>query len=115
MRSFEERLEDFDARHVRVVGISVDPPDTSREHRRKMGYTFPLLSDAGLEAIRAYDLVHAGAGSEGADIARPAEFLIDAAGTVRWAGLTDSIAVRTRPEAVLKAIDDLGITSAAPP
>jgi len=115
LRSFEERLEDFNARHVRVVGISVDPPETSREHRRTMGLTYPLLSDAGLHAIRAYDLVHAGAGSEGADIARPAEFLIDAAGIVRWAGLTDSIAVRTRPEVVLKAIDDLGIASAARP
>lgn len=105
----------FDARHVRVVGISVDPPETSREHRLKMGLTFPLLSDSGLDAIHAYDLVHAGAGSDGADIARPAEFLIDSAGTVRWLSLTDSIAVRTRPAAVLKAIDVLGIASAARP
>ena len=100
---------------MRVVGISVDPPETSRDHRRKMGFTFPVLSDPGLEAIRAYDLVHPGAGSGGADIARPAEFLIDATGTVRWVSLTDSIAVRTRPEAVLKAIDDLGIATAARP
>jgi len=43
----------------------------------------------------------------GTDISRPAEFLIDSQGTVRWANLTDSIAVRARPEQVLKVVDDL--------
>jgi peroxiredoxin len=113
LRSFEDRLGEFDARHVRVVAISVDPPATSREHRRNMRFTFPFLSDAKLDAIRSYDLVHAGAGSGGADIARPAEFLVDSTGTVRWESLTHSIAVRTRPEEVLKAIDDLGLAPAA--
>ena len=37
-----------------------------------------------MEAIRRYDLVHAGQGINGQDIARPAEFLVDASGTVRW-------------------------------
>jgi peroxiredoxin len=47
-------------------------------------------------------------GSEGGkDIARPAEFLVDAAGTVRWVNLTDDIRVRARPESVLAAIDRL--------
>jgi len=96
---------------VRVTGISVDPPETNREHCRRMGFTFPFLSDTKLDAIRAYDLVHAGAGPGGADISRPAEFLIDATGTVRWAHLTDSIAVRARPEEVLKAIDHLRLAS----
>jgi peroxiredoxin len=80
-----------------------------------MRFTFPFLSDTSLEAIRAYDLVHAGAGSGGADIARPAEFLIDSTGTVRWESLTHSIAVRTRPEEVLRAIDDLGTAPGAKP
>jgi alkyl hydroperoxide reductase subunit AhpC len=57
--------------------------------------------------IRAYDLLHAGAGPQGADIARPAEFLVDATGTVRWVNLTESIVVRLRPEQILKVIDDL--------
>jgi peroxiredoxin len=78
-----------------------------------MRFTFPFLSDTKLETIRAYDLVHAGAGPNGADIARPAEFLIDSTGTVRWENLTSSIAVRARPEEVLKAVDDLGIAPAA--
>jgi len=93
---------------VRLVAISVDPPAITRELCRKQGYTFAFLSDSGHEVIRSYDLVHAGGGPEGSDIARPAEFLIDRSGTVRWVNLTESIAVRVRPEQVLAVIDELG-------
>jgi len=55
--------------------------------------------------IRRYDLLHRGAGPKGADIARPAEFLIDSTGTIRWVNLTENIAVRARPEQVLEAFE----------
>ena len=71
-----------------------------------MGFTYPLLSDPKAEVIRRYDLLHPKGGPKGTDIARPAEFLIDAMGTVRWVNLTESAAVRARPEQVLKAFDE---------
>ena len=108
MRSFQQRLSDFYARGVLVVGISNDPPDVNRRHRQDIGVTFPILSDEKAEVIRRYDLLHAGGGSGGANIARPAEFLIDSTGTVRWANLTKSATVRARPEEVLKAFEAMG-------
>ena len=105
MRSFQHRLSEFDARGVRVVGISVDPPDVNKRHSQKLGYTFPLLSDPDAKVIRRYDVLHPGAGPKGADIARPAEFLLDSDGIVRWVNLTDNIAVRARPEQVLEALN----------
>ena len=107
MRSFQQRLSDFDARGIRVVGISVDPPEISRRQSQKLGYTFLLLSDPRAKVIRRYDVLHPGAGSKGADVARPAEFLIDSNRLVRWVNLTDNIAVRARPEQVLSAFDQL--------
>jgi len=89
-----------------VVGISVDPPEVNRQQSQKLAYTFPLLSDPKAEVIRRYDVLHAGAGPKGTDIARPAEFLIDSNGTIRWVNLTENIAVRARPEQVLKAFDE---------
>ena len=41
----------------------------------------------------------------GEDIDRPAEFLVDSTGTVRWVNLTKSAVVRATPEDVLRAID----------
>jgi peroxiredoxin len=72
-----------------------------------IGYTFLLLSDPKGEVIRRYDLLHAGAGPKGADIARQAEFLVDSSGTIRWVNLTENIAVRARSEQVLKAFDEM--------
>ena len=68
---------------------------------QQQGYTFTFLSDPNVEAIRRYDLVH-GQGEGGHDIARPAEFLIDSTGTVRWAHLTENYWVRARPEQILE-------------
>jgi len=87
---------------IRPVAISVDPPEESRNLAQKAGYTFPLLSDRNAETIRRYDLVHAGAGEHGQDISRPAEFLVDTTGTVRWVHLTENYWVRARPEQVLE-------------
>jgi len=89
------------------VGISVDPPEINRRQSQKLRYTFPLLSDPKAEVIRRYDVLHPGAGPKGADIARPAEFLIDSNGIVRWVNLTENIAVRARPEQVLNAFDQI--------
>jgi peroxiredoxin len=84
------------------VAISVDAPEVSADLARKAGYTFPILSDRDGAAMRAYDLVHKGAGINGADVARPAEFLLDRSGTVRWRNLTEDYRVRARPDEVLE-------------
>jgi len=107
LRSFQQRLSDFNARGLRIAAISVDPPEVSREHAQKLGFTFSILSDTNAQVIRAYDLLHKGAAPNGADIARPAEFLIDPSSTVRWANLTEAVTVRARPEQVLKAAEGL--------
>jgi peroxiredoxin len=137
LRSFQQRLVDFDSRGIRVVGISIDPPEINQRQSQKLGYTFPLLSDPEAKIIRRYDVLHPQAGPKGAlplqerrgrtrygrawlrrataltrsrkgaDVARPAEFLLDANGIVRWVNLTENIAVRARPEQVLQAFSEL--------
>ncbi len=107
MRSFQHRLSELESRRIRVVALSVDPPEINRRQRQKLGYTYTFLCDPQAEVIRRYDLLHARAGPKGTDIARPAEFLLDSAGTVRWVNLTENIAVRARSEQVLKAFDEM--------
>ena len=107
MRSFQQRLTDLRASGLQIAAISVDPPEVNRRHTQKMGFTFTFLSDTNAQVIRAYDLLHAGAGPNGTDVSRPGEFLIDPSGTVRWANLTEAVTVRARPEQVLKAAADL--------
>ena len=102
MRGIETSLDKLSEAGIRPVAISVDAPDVSRDLAQKAGYTFPVLSDQNVDVIRRYDLVHAGAGENGHDIARPAEILLDSTGTVRWLNLTENYWVRATPEQVLE-------------
>ena len=99
-RGIQQHLVDFTAMGVRPVVISIDPPDVSRTLSREAGYTFTFLSDPSLGVIRRYDVAN---GAE----ARPAEFLLDSTGTVRWRNLTPSVFVRARPGQMLEAVRTL--------
>ena len=102
-------MEELTARNVRVVAISVDPPEVSKKHAAKQGYTFPILSDEKLEVLRKYDLVHEAGRRGGADISKPAEFFLDADGKIIWRNLTDNYKVRLTAEQLRKGLDALGV------
>jgi len=95
-------LRELERRGVRPVAISVDTPEESATLCKTAGYTYTFLSDPKAEVIRRYNLLHQRAGVNGRDIARPAEFLVDASGVVRWRNLTEDFRVRATPEDILK-------------
>ena len=96
-RGIQQHLADFTAQGVRPVVISIDPPDVSRALSQEAGYTFTFLSDPSLSVIRRYDVADG-------EAARPAEFLLDSTGVVRWRNLTTSMFVRARPGQMLDAM-----------
>ncbi len=108
LRGIEKNLNKFDEAGIRVVAISVDAPEKTREMMLEAaGYTFTFLSDPNLETIRRYDLVHAKEMASGADISRPAEFLLDPSGTVRWRMVTENFFKHALPEQILQAAKSL--------
>jgi peroxiredoxin len=107
LRSIQDSLVKLEEVGIRPVAISVDTTEESRDLCQKAGYTFSFLSDPKADVIRRYDLLHAGAGIEGQDVSRPAEFLVDSSGTVRWVNLTENYWVRARPEQVLEVAKTL--------
>ena len=109
MRSFERHIGEFHSQRVEVVAISVDSPEQSRKLCLAKGYSFPFLSDPDAAVIRQYGVLHPKGGPDESDIARPAEFLVDGEGRIRWENLTDDYRVRARPDEVLRAIDRLEI------
>ena len=90
-----------------MLAISVDSPQESLKLCQARGYTFPFLSDAMAQVIRQYGVLHPGGGEQGKDIARPAEFLVDSNGVIRWMNLTEDFRVRARPQMVLDAVKRL--------
>jgi len=89
------------------VAISVDAPEVSENLRKSQGYTFTFLSDPQTEAIRRYDLLHKAGSPEEHDISRPAEFLVDRSGIVRWENFTEDFRVRPRAQQMLQVAQSL--------
>jgi peroxiredoxin len=100
-------LPEFGRRGIQIVAISVDSPEDSQRLVQTQGYSFPLLSDRDAATIRAYGVLHPHAGEDGQDIARPAEFLVDKTGSIRWVNLTGTILARLRPETVIGVVDKM--------
>ena len=99
LHDMQRHLGELRQAGIRPVAISNDPPDVSRALSQAAGYTFTFLSDPQHAVIEQFDLLDRDEG----DAARPAEFLIDRQGIVRWRMLTDSIFVRARAGTVLDA------------
>jgi peroxiredoxin len=88
------------------VAVSVDPSEVSLKMKGELHLDFPLLSDPDEKVIGRYGLVHA-KGNQGADIARPADLLLDGQGVIRWALFTDDYRIRAHPDALLAAARQL--------
>ena len=82
-----------------MVALSVDPPATSAELAKKLGVTFPLLSDESRATIRAYGIEDAENG-----ISWPAIFIVDKAGNVVWRSLAQTYKIRAMPAQILEAL-----------
>jgi peroxiredoxin len=115
LRGIQKHINEFAAQRIKPVAISVDPPDVSKKFKQRRGFTFTFLSDPDSEVIRRYDLLHVGGGPEKQDISRPAEFLLDSSGTVRWMNFTEDIRVRARADEMLSVAKEINDGTAYPP
>ena len=109
----QAQADEFSKRKLRILAISVDPPEVTREHAEKMGYSYPVfLADEEMDLLQRFDLVHEDGSFivDGGDIARPAEFLIDSDGVIRWRFLATAYQRdhRLTGEMVLKVLDEIG-------
>ena len=102
LRGLQARLADFTARGLRTVAIAADAPEVMKRLAQEAGYGFTFLSDATLETIRRYDVL-----GESGTMARPAVFLVDSTGSVRWRDVTKNMFVRPRPDTILRAANEL--------
>ena len=82
-----------------VVAISVDKPEKSRELSGKLKLPFPILSDVDHNVIDAYDLYNADG-----KISKPATYVLDTKGTVRWAFFEEDYKIRAFDEVILEEL-----------
>ena len=100
----QSRLEDFRNAGAEVLTLSVDDIEHNAKVSKSLGLNFPILSDVENTVIRAWGVVDQGGGIGGADIARPATFILDAEGIIRWRDLASNWRIRSSPDEIIEAI-----------
>ena len=84
--TFRDSLARFNAVQAQVAGVSIDTPFTLDVFAQQNSLTFPLLSDANREAIRAFDLVWPDLGGV-REVAKRAVIVLDRGEVIyRWVG-----------------------------
>jgi len=81
------------------VAISVDSPATSAELAKKLGVTFPLLSDESRATIRAFGVEDVENG-----ISWPAIFIVDKNRKIVWRSLAQTYKIRAMSRQILEAL-----------
>ncbi len=76
----------------------------SKDVVRRDKLKFSILCDTERKVIRAYGLVHKGAGAGGTDIAIPAHVLIDRDGRILWTYVAKRIQNRISPDDLLSIV-----------
>lgn len=79
----QEVGQQWSARGIHAVGIVGQRPEPVQRLRTKRGIAFPILIDADRSVIKRYGVYHL-IGVDALNIARPAVFVIDTQGVVRW-------------------------------
>lgn len=105
MCTIRDAMADFDGNGAVVLGISVDAPAANKAFADKNGLKFPLLSDYTRYVSAQYcGLVNNFAGLIGLTASNRAAFVIDAAGTVSYAWVSENPGVEPPYDEVKKAL-----------
>jgi len=100
-------MPDFERQDAQVLAVVVDPVAQNAAVVTQLGLSFPVLADTQRRVVDAYDLRH-DQGAPGG-IARPATFVIDRDGIVRWRNLAESYRVRPSAAVVVSPATRSGI------
>ncbi len=98
--------------NVKLLAISVDPPDVSKKFAEKIAsdgkgaVNFPILSDPDHKTIDSYGLRDpAYEGQKVYGIPHPAVYVIDKQGKVAWARIETDYKLRPTNEEIRAALD----------
>jgi len=83
MEGIREHLSELEARNCAAVTIMAQKPDRMRAALEERGFPFPVLADADRSVSKAYG-VYVRANFESINIARPANFVLDRDGVIRY-------------------------------
>jgi peroxiredoxin len=85
MKTFQERLGDFEAAGANIYGISVDSPFALNAFREDNGLEYDLISDPNHEVVESYDATMEFADLGIDEVAQRAVFVVNGDGEITYA------------------------------
>ena len=98
MAGLSEKILEFRGTGAGVAAVSADQTHVSKGLRDRLSLSFPLLSDPKRIVIRKYGVLNKD------QAAKPAVFLLDGKGIVRWEYIGKSPSDRPLPETLLQEL-----------
>jgi peroxiredoxin len=83
MVHIREKHDEFRKRGAGVAVILAQNPDRMRDYLAENSFPFPLLADASRKVVKEYG-VYVRVNFESVNIARPANFVLDAEGVIHY-------------------------------
>jgi len=87
-----------------LVAISSDYVEENRKLAVANDLPFPILSDFDLKVVGKLGMVHEKAAPNGTSAARPATYVVDRHGRVRWMFTSTTVRHRADPKDILAAV-----------
>ncbi len=106
MGHIRDKYPEVERRGARAAVILAQNPAKVREYLEKNAYPFPVLADAGREVVKDYG-VYVRANFESINIARPANFILAAEGTVAYVHIAGIQTEYPEDAEILSVLDGL--------
>ena len=107
---FDAALPQFEAAGAQVVGVSADHVATLDAFVKREGTTHLLLSDFRRQMLPAWGALETNSQSPVFHYAKRAYFVVDRQGVVRWQKVQANPLDLLKPEEVMKAFKDSGVS-----
>jgi glutaredoxin-dependent peroxiredoxin len=105
MCAFRDSMSRFNDLNAQIVGISVDAPFSNKAFAAQNNLQFPILSDYSRSVIKTYGIVHENfSGLTGYEASKRAVFVLDNAGVVRYAWISENPGVEPNYDEISKAL-----------
>ena len=101
----EAHYDEFAKRHTRVVAVSVDGLDDSKQSQQDFPH-LTVVADHHHNLVDAAAVLHPGAGEHGEDVAVPTTILVDKHGVVGALFRPRNVSSRLSATEVLAAVDN---------
>ena len=93
---------------MQIVAVVAQSSEAVRRYIEETGLPFNILIDQSREVLKAYGVWHR-VGLDAWNIARPAVFLIDRSGKIRYSFIADRQDEFPSPDEIERAIEEAGV------